>query len=282
MSMNASQARVVDPVLSGHVRGYKNAGRVGNLLFPSVDVPVSAGKIIEFGYEGKPYALVQDSLEGKVPREFARDAMTVPGIDLGMRAANNVMNALTLTLEYEQAKMATTPANFGGNTEVLAGTSKWSHDDSRPTVAVADARQSIRSACGIYPNVMVCRPSAFTALKNNKSIGAVFKNVDIITPTMLAALLELDQVVESQSMTANDAGEFQDVWGNYAVLAYVPQSPGGFEEPSFGYTYTMKGHPFVEEPYWENNVKSWIYGVTYERAPVLAGMSAGFLFQSVA
>ena len=99
---------------------------------------------------------------------------------------------------------------------------------------------------------------------------------------MLAALLELDQVVEGQSMTTNDAGEFQDVWGNYAVLAYVPQSPGGFEEPSFGYTYTMKGHPFVEEPYWENNVKSWIYGVTYERAPVLAGMSAGFLFQSVA
>lgn len=43
----------------------------------------------------------------------------------------------------------------------------------------------------------------------------------------------------------------------------------------------MEGHPFVEEPYFERNIKSWIYGVTYERAPVLAGVSAGYLFSAV-
>lgn len=122
--MSLSQARVVDPVLTTHAQGYRHPERVGHLLFPSVPVAVAAGKVVEFGresfilynarrapgaatkqivfgYEGKPFALVQDSLEAKVPREFARDAGAVPGIDLGVRATNTVMNALTLTLEHE-------------------------------------------------------------------------------------------------------------------------------------------------------------------------------------
>ena len=44
----------------------------------------------------------------------------------------------------------------------------------------------------------------------------------------------------------------------------------------------MRGHPLVETPYWDGNTKSWIYGVSYERAPVLAGMSAGYLISSPA
>ena len=108
MSMSGSQVRVVDPILTTHARGYKHADRVGGLLFPTVDVTVSAGKVIEFGkesfmlynarrapggatkqvdfgYLGKPYELVQDSLDGKVPREFERDAAAVPGIWLVSR-----------------------------------------------------------------------------------------------------------------------------------------------------------------------------------------------------
>lgn len=29
------------------------------------------------------------------------------------------------------------------------------------------------------------------------------------------------------------------------------------------------------------DTRSWLYGVTYERAPVLTGISSGFLFQNV-
>lgn len=304
--MSGAQVRVVDPVLSNHVRGYKQAGHVGRLLFPSVDVAVSAGKVIEFGkesfklynarrapggstkriefgYEGKSFALVQDSLEGKVPREYARDASAIPGVDLGMRATNNVMKSLTLTLEYDQAQIATNPANYGDNNkEELSGTSQWSHADSKPVDQIEAARQTIRAACGVYPNTLVLGPPAYSGLKNNQQVIGRFRNADIITAQMLANLLEIDQVVEGQAVTANDAGVFQNVWGNAAVLAYVPKEPGGQEEPSYGYTYTMKGNPFVEQPYWDGNQKSWIYGVTYERAPVLAGMDAGYLFTEVA
>lgn len=302
MNLNMARSRVVDPVLSTHVRGYRQASLVGHLLFPTVEVDVAAGKVIEFGkedfmlynarraagaatkriefgYEGKPFALVQDSLESKVPREYAREAEAVPGIDLGMRAASKVMNSLTLTLEYDQAAIATNPASYEADHQiVLSGGSQWSHADSDPALAISAARQTIRQSCGFYPNVMICGPKPYAALKNNKHIAAQFKNADIITAALLAQLFEIEQVVEGRAATANDAGQFADVWGNYAILAYAPPNPSGQEEPSYGYTYTMKGHPFVEQPYWDPNQKSWIYGVTYERAPVLAGMAAGYLF----
>ncbi|WP_180903253.1 major capsid protein [Martelella soudanensis] len=302
MPLNATSARVADPVLTNHVRGYKHPGRVGHLLFPHVEVTETAGKVIEFGkedfmlynarraagaatkriefgYEGKPYSLVQDSLESKIPREYARAALQVSEIDLAMRATTKVMNALTLTLEDDQAKLATNPDNYGeNNKEELSGADKWTSPTSKPTVAIDEARRLIRNSCGLYPNTLICGPVAFSALKNNEHITSRFRNVDLVTADLLAKLLELDQVVEGQAMTADQNGVFSDVWGNYAVLAYAPRNPSGVEEPSFGYTYTMKANPFVEEPYYDNNTKSNIYGVTYERAPVLAGMSAGYLF----
>lgn len=304
--MNLSQARVVDPVLTTHVQGYRHPDRVGHLLFPAVPVSVSSGKVVEFGkesfmlynarrapgaatkqidfgYVGKPFSLVQDSLESKVPREFAREAATVPGIDLGIRASNTVMNALTLTLEQDQAQIATDPTNFDVNHKVaLSGTSLWTDPASNPIPVIEDARQAIRSSCGLYPNTMVLGPTVYAALKNNAAVVARFRNTDVITAQMLAALFELESVVEGKAVVADDSGAFRDVWGNDAVLSYAPKTSSGFEEPSFGYTYTMAGNPYVEVPYWDGNKKSWIYGVTYERAPVLTGMSAGFLIQNAA
>lgn len=301
--MSRSGVRVIDPILTNQVRGYKQAGLVGHHLFPSVDVTQSAGKVIEFGkedfmlynarraaggatkriefgYEGKPFALVQDSLESKVPREFVRDGQ-VPGIDLGLRASVKCMNALQLTLEYEQAKLATEPTNYSAeNSELLAGTSQWSHESSKPVQAIDAARQKIRKTCGLYPNVLVCGPVAYASLKSNAQVIGRFRNTDLITAEMLAALLEIDKVVEGAAVYADQLGVFHDVWGNSAVLAYAPKEPGGVEEPSYGYTYTLTGHPLVEEPYYEDNVKSWMYGVTYERAPVLAGLQAGYLFRN--
>lgn len=81
-------------------------------------------------------------------------------------------------------------------------------------------------------------------------------------------------------MTA--AGVGTDVWGNNAILAYVPKIGGNgsvsLAEPGFGFTNVLEGHPFAETPYYENGLKSWIYGATFERKPNVAYATAGFLF----
>ncbi|WP_170432965.1 major capsid protein [Ruegeria arenilitoris] len=311
MTMNTDQARVVDPVLTEVARGYSHPDRVGHVLFPRVEVSARGGRILQFGkesfrkinirrapgaqtqrvsfgYEGDPFVLVQDSLDVPVPREHMQDALKVPGIDLGKRAVNLGMQTATLNLEIQQSEIASDPNNYSADQKlVLAGTDKWSNLDSDPEATVRDAKETVRKACGVEPNRMVIPNQGFNALKFHPKIVERFKytSAESITAKMLANLFDLEELAVGKGVymdqNAAEDAPFEDIWGNNAILAYAPQDPKGFEEPSFGYTYALTNHPFVEKPIWDNGVKSWVYGVTYERQPVLAGASAGFLIQNI-
>jgi hypothetical protein len=315
MPNSNSAVRIIDPVLTNVAQGYNTLEAVGSTLFPRVPVRVRGGQIIEFGreafrlyqtkrapgsktariqfgYLGKPFALLNDAIECPVPREHMQDAAIMPGIDLGRRAINVGMRSSVMSLEVEQATLATTLGNYGaGNRVTLAGVTKWSYTTTpvNPLTDVDTGREAIRQACGMYPNVAVMSALAFNACKNNANVvarfqynGAAGTDASQITPNMLAGLLNLDKVVVGKGVYFNDAGTSTDIWGNNVVLAYVPVGDQSIEEPSYGYTYTLDGNPLVEEPYWEPQTKSWVYGVTYERAPVLSGIAAGYLIQNPA
>lgn len=309
MAMNNQQVRVIDPILSNVAQGYAHPEHVGFALFPRVPVKQRGGQIIEFGrdsfkryntrrapgsntkrlqfgYEGKPFALVQDALEGQVPWEHMQDAAQVPGIDMGTEATNEVMAILSLALEIEQASIATNPDNYGTNHKVtLSGTDQWTSPDSDPAKQVREYREAVRAAVGIRPNVMEIPAAGFNALCEHPKILERFKytSSDSITAEMLARLFNLRRIVVGEAVYMNEGSDqMVDVWGSSAVLAYVPEQINSRRQPSFGYTYTLEGHPIVEEPYNERNAKSWIYPVTYERVPVLSGIESGFLIRNVA
>lgn len=296
-------ARIIDPILTNYAQGYKNAEFVGGVLFPRVPVMASGGQIIEFGkeaflsynlrrtpggatkriqfgYLGKPYALLQDSVEVPIPREHLRDAAAVPGIDLGTRAVGLGMKVVLKSLEVDQATLATTAGNYDASHKVtLAGATKWSVATGTPTADIQAGREAIRASVGVYPNVALLSAVAFNAAKNNPNVTARFQYTshDAITAEMLANLWEVDQVIVGKGISMTDAGVASDLWGNNAVLAYTNLGSMNAEEPSFGYTYTMEGNPMVEQTYWDAPTKSWIYPTNFERAPVLSGITAGYL-----
>ncbi|WP_153114612.1 major capsid protein [Rhodocyclus tenuis] len=307
--LSPSSVRVIDPILSSVAQGYSNQEMVGNVLFPTAYVAVSGGQILEFGreafrlyssartpgsatrrvqygYLGKPFALFNHSLEGMVPREYQRDASLVPGVDLGSGAVRKTMKALKLSVEVEQAALATNAANYGaGNKITLAGATKWSVSTGVPLADIDTGREAIRSQCGVYPNVLLLSAVGFNACKNNPNIVARFQytSAQSITPDMLAGLFNVKKVIVGAGVYWNDANVATDIWGNNAVLAFVPEGQlSDPDEPSYGYTYTMTGNPAADQPYYDDNSKSWIYPVTYERAPVLSGISAGYLIQNPA
>ncbi len=319
MALATAGVRVIDPILSNVAQGYANMDLVGKFLFPVVPVFASGGQIIEFGkeafklfnarrapgaatrriqmgYLGKPFALVQDSLEAIIPREHLRDAGLVPGIDLASRAVMVTMKSLQLQLEVDQAALATTVANYTATSSsvTMAGATQWSNFSSgvstaNPLADVDVGREKIRSLTGIYPNTLLLSAKAFNAVKNNTFIipriqysSNIQADASQITPNMLAGLFNVPNVIVGRAIYFNDANVTTDIWGGDAVLAYVPQDSGDLqrEEPSFGYTYTMDGNPIVEEAYFDNNNKSWAYGVNFERIPVLSGIAAGYLFKS--
>lgn len=307
---NQAQARVIDPILSEFARGYQQSDMVARLLFPEVFVGVSGGKVIEFGkesflvhdslrtpgaatkriefgYTGKPFALENHALEALAPDELSREAKLVPGIDLAQESVAAVMDAAILKLEYQAARLATDAAQYGAdNKTALTGTSQWSSGSSKPRATILAARAAIRAATGRYPNLMILPAGGIAKLDEHVEVRDRLKYTSAASATaeMLAQYFGVTKVVEGGAVFAtNEASEMSDVWGNNVILAYV--APAGVgrsaRTASFGYTYTLRGHPAVGSPYRDENRRSWVYPVQYERAPVIAGAGAGYLVQNV-
>jgi hypothetical protein len=308
--MNQGQVRIINPILTTYAQGYANQDFVGGFLFPRVPVMAAGGQILEFGkeafklyntkrapggstkriqfgYQGKPFALLNDSVETPVPREYQRDAQNVPGIDLGQRATNTAMKTIMLSLEYDQALAATTASNYTSGVNYLDSSStKWSTLSSGlsvtdPIAAIKLARETIRSNTGRYPNVAVFSAKDWNAFTNNTFVLDRIKYTEraVVTPDIASALLEIPIIKIGGAVYSDDAGTFSDIWGSNTILAQTELGTPTMELPSYGYTYTMDGHPIVEQPYWEGNAKSWMYGVTMERVPVLSGILAGYLIK---
>jgi len=305
--LTPGQTRVIDPILSTIALGYANAEFVGDALFPYVPVNISGGQVLQFGkeafrsyntarapgartgrisfgYFGKKFALAEDAIDVPVPREMLRDAGLVPGIDLGIRATNLGMRVITLALERKQAAIALDTGNYDASLQVaLSGSSKWSSTVD-PVPQINSYREAVRASIGRYPNVLLLGAVSFTALQNNTNLRQHFQftSSQSIMPDMIARYFGLDKVVVGAAVTSDDNDVLSDVWGNNAVLAYVPGTDRAQEVPSYGYTYRMIGQPMVEMPRWDGDTKSWIYGVAQESDPQFTGNWAGFLIQNPA
>ncbi len=316
MPVTNAGARIIDPILSSVAQGYASMEFIGEDLFPTVFVDASGGQIIEFdrdafrlyntrrspggntaeiqvGFSGKPFALQSHRLQGLVPLQNQRDAQVVAGLDMGSIGMNATMRSLMLGLEVDRANLATTLANYPvPNRVTLAGATKWSAGTGVPLTDVDAGREAIRQACGLYPNTLVLSAVAFNAAKNNPNViqrfqynGMAGTDASMITPKMLAGLFNVKNVRIGAGVYWTDANTAVDIWGNNAILAYVPESRGALAspyDPAYGYTYTMRGHPAAEPAFWDNDKQSWKYPVTLERAPVLSGITAGYLIQAPA
>jgi len=307
--MTASQARVIDPILTNIARGYKNAEFVGGALFPRVDVPQRGGKIITFrkedfrlyntgrapgantkrvqyGHDGAPYALEQHALEGQVPFEIMQEASRVPGIDQARVAVMKTQNIIALRLEKAAADLATNAANYAASNKVtLSGTSQWSDysGTSDPSLDVEAGKEAVRAKTGKQANTVVLGAAVFSKLKYHPKILDRLKYTgrDNVTTDLLANLWEVDRVLVGRAVYADAADAFVDVWGKFVVVAYTETAGlADMGVPTFGYTYALTGAPFVEQPYQDRNAKSWIYPVTDEVAPVIAGAEAGYLISA--
>ncbi|MFS2004614.1 hypothetical protein ACEN9F_13410 [Duganella sp. CT11-25] len=304
--MNNSQARVIDPVLTSAAQGYTNNEFVGGALFPLVPVAQRGGKIVQFGkedfmlyatgrspgqntkrvqfgYLGASYTLESHSLEGVLPIETMQEASAVPGIDMGVTTVNKTQNIIALRLEKQRADVARDASKYSASNKVtLSGTSQWSDFSgvSDPVANMETGKEAVRKKIGKRPNVAVIGAAVLAMLKQHPKIieRTKYTGRDVPTLELLAQFFGLAAVLVGDAVYADDAGNFSDVWGKDVVLAYVEIGTLAEQgKPSYGYTYQLDGYPLVEEPYYDRNTKSWIYPVTDEVAPVVAGADAGYL-----
>lgn len=299
-----AQARISDPVLTSVAQGYENSTFVGGALFPTVKVTARGGKItqfgkedfmlyatgrspgqntkrVTFGYQGAAYVLESHSLEGQLPVETMQEAQAVPGIDMSTITVNGTQDIIALRLEKQRADTARNPAAYAASNKViLSGASQWNDPASDPVAAFEAGKEAVRKKIGKRANKAVIGAAVFAALKVHPKILDRMKYTgrDVANEELLAQFLGLDEVLVGDAVYSDDAGNFTDVWGKDVVLAYA--QVGTVKDkgrPSYGYTYQLEGYPLAEEPYLDRNVKSWMFPVTDEVAPVIAGADAGYL-----
>ncbi|MEN2979982.1 major capsid protein [Tistrella bauzanensis] len=308
--INIRTAGVVDPVLSTHARGYRNQAHVASALCPRVPVPSRSDKVIRYdksdfraisarrapggptlrlqlGHASDTVTLDQDSVEIVVPKEHLQEAQRQPSLVRAMTNTSRVMKRLDLGLEIQVATMARAPATYSANNKItLTGNDRWTSGDSDPLDDVLAGQNAISRSIGQKGNVLLVGPTVLQALQKNSAIQSRFTYTTpgLITTTMLSTYFGV-RVVEGGAVYlpegALDTDPALPVWGDDAILAYVPEVPEAEQdmgEPAYGYIYELEGYPTVETPYYDDNRKSWMYPMTVERRPYIVGAEGGFLF----
>lgn len=256
--------------------------------------PGAKTKRVDISFEGKTYTVNQYSVEVPMPRELLREADESRKLNVGnhldvsriaMVTANDI---LLLDYEIEVATLATTAGTYAaGHVLALAGGTKWSSATGTPVSDIEAASNTIRKKIGKRPNKLTLSADALTALRTNVEILSYLPQTQMgpATVEQLKTILNVPEIVVGDAVWKDEAGTGADVWGNNAILAYVPKIGGSgsdisLAEPGFGFTNVLEGHPFAEAPYYAAGEKAWIYGATYERQPSVAYNDAAFLFQN--
>lgn len=271
--------------------------KIGNERFKRQNLrraPGSETKRIEVKYEGKVYGVEQYAVEVPIPREIIREAdesrrLNVGNyLDISRIAMVTASGILAQDYELDVAGLATLPASYAaGHVQALAAGTKWSATTGTPVTDIRAAKQVIRKKIGKIPNTLGLSPDAHDALIGNPEVRSYLPNTQMGPATMdqLMKIFEVSKIEIGDAIWVDGSDVGQDIWGNNAILAYVPSMGGSggdisLAEPAFGFTNVIEGHPFAETPYYENSNKSWIYGATFERRPNVATNTAGFLFQN--
>lgn len=135
-------------------------------------------------------------------------------------------------------------------TDLVAGTDFTAWDDvtSTPIEDVDAQKEAIEGGTGYLPNKLCLNRKGWNALRNHPDIVDRVKHTssESISRGIVARLMELDEIVIGAGVRNTAAkgltGAFSYIFGNHALLAYVPPSPS-LMTPSAGYTFRWTGLP---------------------------------------
>lgn len=272
--------------------------RIGNERMRAYNLrraPGAPTKRVPIKYDGVTYEVKQYAIDVPIPRELIRESDESKrlnlnaNLDISRIAIKTASDILALDYEIEVAGLATDSAQYPVDQVVsLSGGTKWSAETGTPITDISNAMEVVRKKIGKRPNRLVLSADADHAIRHNKETRGYLPSTQMGPASLdqLKSILGVAEIMVGDAVWINDQDVGADVWGNNAVLAYVPALSGNggdisLAEPAFGFTNVIEGHPFAEQPRYDGDAKSWIYGATYERQANIANSQAAFLFRNV-
>ena len=295
----------INAYLSEVARGYSNNSFIAESLFPVINSDLEKVDIFEFNKEAFQVYDTERAIRANSnvisPKGFKKHTTTLTEHDLAypidyreeeearkiklqVHATNVVTQGLLLKLETQCAALAQDPTKYPATNKIaLSGTSQFTHKDSDPVGVIDDAKDAISRQIGQDPNTLVMGQEVWESLKRNESLKGLIANSTnkIVTLDLLKEFFEVENIVIGKAIYSNAKDEFERVWGNNIILAYVPKLNARTEyDPAFAYTIRKKDALQIDEYEKEGNKVSYIRA-TDIYTPFLVGAEAGYLISNV-
>lgn len=246
----------IDALMTNFAIAYRNLDFVGDALFPVVPVtkksdkyaildpnkdqqrvvntqraPRTRAKSVDWANSTATYTCIDYAVNAPVDDSERANADNPFDPDSAATAA--ALDAILLDRENRIATTATTAASFSASHKTtLAGANQWSDATSNPKGDVQTATNAIRQDVGKLPN-MALFPFAVAQKVSlvTKVLDAIkYSQLGVATIDLVARYLELPRIVVASAVknTANEGqtATMTDVWGKFAVIAYVEPSAG--------------------------------------------------------
>lgn len=295
----------INAYLSEVARGYSNNSFIAESLFPVINSDLEKVDIFEFNKEAFQVYDTERAIRANSnvisPKGFKKHTTTLTEHDLAypidyreeeearkiklqVHATNVVTQGLLLKLETQCAALAQDPTKYPATNKIaLSGTSQFTHKDSDPVGVIDDAKDAISRQIGQDPNTLVMGQEVWESLKRNESLKGLIANSTnkIVTLDLLKEFFEVENIVIGKAIYSNAKDEFERVWGNNIILAYVPKLNARTEyDPAFAYTIRKKDALQIDEYEKEGNKVRYIRA-TDIYTPFLVGAEAGYLISNV-
>lgn len=277
-------------------------GRMGKDALRRYDLqrsPGAAVKRVNIKYKGVIYELMQKAVSVPLTEEAIEEVENfniTDYLDLTTQAVGLTRYLLDMDHELDIADQARSDATYPANhVETLTGAAQWSAATGKPVTDIDEARNQIRSQIAKTPNTLILSYAAYSAIKKNPETKSYLSanQQGAATLEQLKQILEVDNIFVGDGIWVDESDVNHDIWGNDAVLAYVPQvdfssgRPGSDQElllgmPAFGFTHVKEGHPEVKPPRYDGDYLSYIFTSKFERNANVTTAAAGFLIKNTA
>lgn len=296
----------INAYLSEVARGYHNNAFVAQHLFPTIYSEKEKVDIFEFNKEAFQIYNTERAIRANSnvisPKGFKKHTATLTEHDLSypidyreeqeaekvklqLHATNVVTDGLQLKFEKQCADLVQNPDNYPAeNKMVLSGTNCFNNDASDPQAIVDDAKDKVSAKIANDPNTMIIGQDAWKSLKRHPKLKECISDNQnkLVTLNLLKEIFEVENIFIGKSIYANEKGEFERIWKDNIILAYVPNlgSTRTEYDPSFGYRVRKKDALNIDEYQKEGNKVKYIRATDiYD--PFLVGAEAGFLIAKV-
>lgn len=180
------------------------------------------------------------ALRHAIPDEEVQNADSV--FDLEADATELVTEGILLNKEIDAANKLLDPNNYDDGLVLQMGvdTAKWSDfANSNPILDITKAKEKIHKKAGLRPNTLIISETVYNVLKVHPVILKVFtytQAVGVATLDQIKMALGVDNILVGSALKMQGEDNLDYIWGNSAVLAYIPSKPGK-RTPAIGYTF---------------------------------------------